>query len=72
MYKFSTTIEDMPVIVEGTFEAEEPRTHTDPGCEAAFIIESITVEACDLDDDEIARLEAEAFVKAEEEFDPDN
>ena len=72
MNTFKTTIEDIPVIVEGIFEAEEPRTHTDPGCEAAFIIESITVEACDLDDDELARIEAEAFDNAEKDFDPNN
>ena len=64
MYRFKTEIENIPVIVEGVFEAEEPRTQTDPGCSAAFIIENITIEAADLEDELLARIEAEAFDQA--------
>lgn len=63
-YTFKTEIEGTKVIVEGVFEAEEPQTRTDPGCSAAFIIERITVEPADLEDDELARIEAEAFDNA--------
>ena len=68
-YSFKTEIEDIPVIVEGTFEKGEPQTRTDPGIKPAFVIETITIEACDLDDDELTRLEAEAFDKVADEYD---
>ena len=73
MYTFKTELFGLTVEVEGTFEAEEKQTHTDPGSPAEFIIEDIQHKGDSFDieslpEEEADRLIQEAFAAKESDM----